>query len=66
SFLLTGTLIPLSIVSRLTGINVFSAYLSLGIPFVGAAILAFLCASGMSYAVLRAEQQCPSTTHSPI
>jgi len=67
SFLLTGTLIPLSVVSRLTGIHVFSAYLSLGIPFVGAAILAVLCVSGMSYAVLRAEQQqCPSTTHSPI
>ncbi|HEX3580729.1 MAG TPA: glycosyltransferase family 87 protein [Thermoanaerobaculia bacterium] len=66
SFVLTGTLIPLSIVSRLAGTNVFSAYLALGIPFVGAAILAALCVSGMSYAVLRAEQQCPSKTHSPI
>ena len=53
SFVLTGTLIPLSIVSRLTGIDVFSTYLALGIPFVGAAILAVLCVSGMSYAVLR-------------
>jgi hypothetical protein len=66
SFVLTGTLIPLSILSRLAGTNVFSAYLALGIPFVGAAILAVLCVSGMSYAVLRAEQQCPSKTHSPI
>lgn len=66
SFLLTGTLIPLSVVSRLTGTNVFSTYLALGIPFVGAAILAVLCVSGMSYALLTAEQQCPSMTHSPI
>lgn len=66
SFLLTGTLIPLSVVSRLTGTNVFSTYLALGIPFVGAAILAVLCVSGMSYAVLSAEQQCPSMTPSPI
>ncbi|HEY2324808.1 MAG TPA: glycosyltransferase family 87 protein [Thermoanaerobaculia bacterium] len=53
SFVLTGTLIPLSVVSRLTGTNVFSAYLALGIPFLGAAILAALCVSGMSYAILR-------------
>ena len=53
SFLLTGTLIPLSVVSRLTGTDFFSTYLALGIPFVGAAILAVLCVSGMSYAVLR-------------
>lgn len=53
SFVLTGTVIPLSIVSRITGLNVFSTYLGLGIPFVGAAILAVLCVSGMSYAVLR-------------
>ena len=53
SFVLTGTLIPLSLLSRLTGMNVFSVYLALGIPFVGAAILAALCVSGMSYAVLR-------------
>jgi hypothetical protein len=66
SFVLTGTLIPLSLLSRLTGSNVFSAYLRLGISFLGAAILAVLCISGMSYAFLRDEQQCPSKTHSPI
>ena len=59
SFVLTGTLIPLSVVSRLTGTNAFGAYLALGIPFVGAAILAVLCVSGMSYAVLTAEQHVP-------
>lgn len=59
SFVLTGTLVPLSILSRVTGVNVFSAYLALGIPFIGAAILAALCVSGMSYALLRAEQHVP-------
>jgi hypothetical protein len=43
SFVLTGTLVPLSILSRLTGLKIFSVYLALGIPFVGAAILAAIC-----------------------
>jgi hypothetical protein len=62
SFVLTGAPVPLSVLSRLAGTNVFSAYLALGIPFVGAAILAGVCVravltecardSGTSYAVL--------------
>jgi hypothetical protein len=43
SFLLTGAPVPLSILSRLTGMNIFSLYLVAGIPFVGAAILAVVC-----------------------
>lgn len=43
SFLLTGTVVPLSILSRLAGTNIFSMYLTLGIPFLGAAILAAIC-----------------------
>jgi hypothetical protein len=43
SFLLTGTLVPLSILSRLSATNIFSMYLTLGIPFIGAAILAAIC-----------------------
>jgi hypothetical protein len=43
SFILTGTLVPLSVLSRLTGLKIFSAYLALGIPFIGAAILAAIC-----------------------
>jgi hypothetical protein len=43
SFFLTGTLVPLSVLNRLTGANVFSTYLTWGIPFVGAAILATVC-----------------------
>jgi hypothetical protein len=40
SFILTGTVVPLSLLSRLTGTNIFPRYLALGIPFIGAAILA--------------------------
>jgi hypothetical protein len=43
SFFLTATVVPLSILSRLTGRNIFAAYLELGIPFAGAAILAAIC-----------------------
>src|SRR3954452_17207983 len=43
SFLLTGTLIPLSVLTRLIRANFFDAYLAYGIPFVGAAILATIC-----------------------
>jgi hypothetical protein len=43
SFLLTGTVVPLSVLSRMTKVNIFSAYLTLGIPFWGAAILATIC-----------------------
>lgn len=43
SFILTGTLVPLSVLSRLTGLKIFSVYLALGIPFIGAAILAAIC-----------------------
>jgi hypothetical protein len=43
SFILTGTLIPLSLLSRLTGLRIFSLYLASGIPFIGAAILAAIC-----------------------
>jgi hypothetical protein len=43
SFFLTASVVPLSILSRLTGRDIFSAYLELGIPFVGAAILAAIC-----------------------
>jgi hypothetical protein len=43
SFLLTGAPVPLSVLSRLTGMKIFSLYLVAGIPFVGAAILAVVC-----------------------
>jgi len=43
SFILTGTLVPLSLLGRLTGPNIFSTYMALGIPFCGAAILAVIC-----------------------
>jgi hypothetical protein len=43
SFILTGTVVPLSVLSRMTEMNVFSTYLTLGIPFCGAAILATIC-----------------------
>ena len=41
--ILTGTLVPLSLLGRLTGPNIFSTYMALGIPFCGAAILAAIC-----------------------
>jgi hypothetical protein len=43
SFVLTGTVIPLSVLSKLIGVNVFYAYLAYGVPFVGAGILAVIC-----------------------
>jgi hypothetical protein len=43
SFVLTGTVVPWSVLSRLTGANVFYAYLEYGVPFLGAAILAVIC-----------------------
>jgi hypothetical protein len=43
SFILTGTVVPLSVLSRMTEMNIFSTYLTLGIPFCGAAILAAIC-----------------------
>jgi hypothetical protein len=43
SFILTGTVVPLSVLSRMTKVNIFSTYLTLGIPFIGAAILATIC-----------------------
>src|SRR4051794_33113805 len=43
SFLLTGAPVPLSVLNRLTGLKVFSIYLAMGIPFIGAAILAAIC-----------------------
>jgi uncharacterized membrane protein len=43
SFVLTGTLVPLSILNRMTGLKIFSVYLALGIPFIGVAILAAIC-----------------------
>lgn len=43
SFILTGTVVPISVLSRMTGMNIFSTYLTLGLPFIGAAILATIC-----------------------
>ena len=43
SFVLTGVVVPLSVLSKFAGANIFLAYLSLGIPFIGAAILAAIC-----------------------
>jgi hypothetical protein len=62
SFFLTGVLVPLSIVDRMTGLKIFSLYLTLGIPFVGAAILAAICV----HAVLSecaVMQVAPGTPH---
>ena len=39
SFVLVAVPLPLSIVQRLTGVNVFSLYLRAAIPFLGAALL---------------------------
>jgi hypothetical protein len=61
SFLLTGTVVPLSVLSRLTGTNIFSAYLTLGIPFVGAAILAAICVRAV---VTECESSPPLPSHS--
>jgi hypothetical protein len=65
SFVLTGTVIPLSLLSRLTGLNIFSAYLALGIPFVGAAILATVCVQALldECTVSPVEQNHPGTPH---
>jgi hypothetical protein len=64
SFLLTGTVIPLSILSRLIGANFFDAYLAYGIPFVGAAILAAICVCAVLHerSVSRYERD-PGTPH---
>jgi hypothetical protein len=43
SFILTGTVVPMSALSALTGKNIFSIYLHSGIPFIGAAVLATIC-----------------------
>jgi hypothetical protein len=40
SFVLVAVPIPLSIVQRLSGVDVFGVYLRAGVPFVGAALLA--------------------------
>jgi hypothetical protein len=62
SFLLTGTLVPLSLLSRLTGLKIFSLYLALGIPFIGAAILAAICVQAV-LAEGVAGQVTPGTAH---
>ena len=49
SFLLTGTVVPLSVLSRVTETNIFSTYLTLGVPFCGAAILAAVCVRAVLY-----------------
>jgi len=43
SFLIVGVVMPVSLLSRIAGVNVFRMYLDAGIPFAGAAILSVLC-----------------------
>jgi hypothetical protein len=62
SFILTGTLVPLSIVGRVTGLNIFPLYLASGIPFIGAAILAAICIHAL-VAECEAVQVAPGTPH---
>jgi len=50
SFVAVGMPVPLTLVSRLTGTDAFPVYLQAGIPFLGAAILAILCASALRHA----------------
>ena len=65
SFILTGTVVPLSLISRLAGTNIFSMYLALGIPFVGAAILAAICIRAVlaECASLDTDDAIPGTPH---
>jgi hypothetical protein len=65
SFILTGTVVPLSLISRLAGTNIFSMYLALGIPFVGAAILAAICIRAVlaECASLNTGDAIPGTPH---
>jgi hypothetical protein len=68
SFVLVAAPFPLSIVQRLTGVDVFSLYLRAAIPFAGAALLVIVLVAelGMSYAASGLEQSCPSKKHSRI
>jgi hypothetical protein len=65
SFVLTGTVMPLSLLSRVTGFKIFSAYLAFGIPFVGAAILATICVRALldECTVSRDQGNHPGTPH---
>jgi hypothetical protein len=52
SFVLVAAPVPMSLLQRATGLDVFGLYLQLGIPFAGAALLVAVLVSerGMSYA----------------
>jgi len=65
SFILTGTLVPLSLLGRLTGLRIFSLYLASGIPFIGAAILAAVCVHALlaECAAGQAGELTPGTPH---
>ena len=43
SFVLTGIVVPVSVLNKMAGAKIFPLYLSLGVPFIGAAILAAIC-----------------------
>jgi Glycosyltransferase family 87 len=63
SFVLVAVPFPLSIVQRLTAVNVFSLYLRAAIPFLGAALLALVLVAelGSSRAVSDAAPLVPSS-----
>jgi len=61
SFILTGTLVPLTLLQRLTGLKIFSLYLASGIPFIGAAILAAICV----HALLAEREATPANSLAP-
>ena len=65
SFILTGTVVPMSALSALTGKNIFSIYLQSGIPFIGAAVLATICVRALldECTVSRDTQDNPGTPH---
>ena len=59
SFVLVAVPIPMSLLQRATGLDVFSLYLRAGIPFVGAALLVAVLVSehGTSYALLTPREK---------
>lgn len=65
SFILTGTLVPMTLLQRLTGLKIFSLYLASGIPFIGAATLAAVCVHALlaECAAWRAGELTPGTPH---
>lgn len=65
SFFLVALPIPLSVVQRITGLDVFRLYLSAGVPFAGAAMLVAVLVTEINTActAFAREQQRPRADH---